>query len=118
MPYYMNKSPHCRGKQRMIAFHNLSEGGDEHDRSCQNAVAPVGGGDRVAALERLWRVRLCDDQAQESRIYGGVHARAAELFLQLPAMGECRSEESRVGKECVSTWRSRWSMDHEKKKKS
>src|SRR3546814_6496314 len=97
MLYYMNKSPHCRGKQRMIAFHNLSEGGDEHDRSCQNAVAPVGGGDRVAALERLWRVRLCDDQAQESRIYGGVHARAAELFLQLPAMGECRLGARRVG---------------------
>src|SRR3546814_4250010 len=73
------------------------EGGDEHDRSCQNAVAPVGGGDRVAALERLWRVRLCDDQAQESRIYGGVHARAAELFLQLPAMGECRLGARRVG---------------------
>src|SRR3546814_11092861 len=28
-----------------------------------------------------------------------------------------RSEERRVGKECVSTCRSRWSPDHEKKKK-
>src|SRR3546814_6152686 len=28
-----------------------------------------------------------------------------------------RSEESRVGKECVSTCRSRWSTYHEKKKK-
>src|SRR3546814_16554762 len=28
-----------------------------------------------------------------------------------------RSEESRVGKECVSTCRSRWSPDHKKKKK-
>src|SRR3546814_16181191 len=27
-----------------------------------------------------------------------------------------RSEERRVGKECVSTCRSRWSQDHEKKK--
>src|SRR3546814_13082974 len=27
-----------------------------------------------------------------------------------------RSEERRVGKECVSTCRSRWSPDHEKKK--
>src|SRR3546814_13143243 len=26
-----------------------------------------------------------------------------------------RSEERRVGKECVSTWRSRWSPQHEKK---
>src|SRR3546814_12693033 len=28
-----------------------------------------------------------------------------------------RSEERRVGKECVSTWRSRWSTYHSKKKK-
>src|SRR3546814_18574124 len=28
-----------------------------------------------------------------------------------------RSAERRVGKECVSTWRSRWSADHYKKKK-
>src|SRR3546814_17995870 len=28
----------------------------------------------------------------------------------------CRSEERRVGKECVSTCRSRWSPDHYKKK--
>src|SRR3546814_13469495 len=28
-----------------------------------------------------------------------------------------RSEERRVGKECVSTWRPRWSADHSKKKK-
>src|SRR3546814_20177156 len=101
MLYYMNKSPHCRGKQRMIAFHNLSEGGDEHDRSCQNAVAPVGGGDRVAALEGLWRDRLCDDQPQESRIYGGVHARDAESL-----------EERRLVNECDSRCRCRWWLDH------
>src|SRR3546814_18922580 len=29
-----------------------------------------------------------------------------------------RSEERRVGKECVSTCRSRWSPDHSKKKKN
>src|SRR3546814_16506863 len=29
-----------------------------------------------------------------------------------------RSEERRVGKECVSTCRSRWSPDHEKKKQN
>src|SRR3546814_13232834 len=29
-----------------------------------------------------------------------------------------RSEERRVGKECVSTCRSRWSPDHEKQKKT
>src|SRR3546814_10022043 len=29
-----------------------------------------------------------------------------------------RSEERRVGKECVSTWRSRWSTDHYKKNRN
>src|SRR3546814_20274319 len=32
-----------------------------------------------------------------------------------PGLG--RSEERREGKECVGTWRSRWSPDHPKKKK-
>src|SRR3546814_11866062 len=32
--------------------------------------------------------------------------------------GRLRSEERRVGKECVSTCRSRWSPDHYKKKKT
>src|SRR3546814_13777657 len=30
----------------------------------------------------------------------------------LPTPGQIRSEERRVGKECVSTCRSRWSPDH------
>src|SRR3546814_12672147 len=37
-----------------------------------------------------------------------------------PLLGDfrlTRSEERRVGKECVSTCRSRWSPDHSKKKK-
>src|SRR3546814_13423341 len=33
------------------------------------------------------------------------------------AVEEIRSEERRVGKECVSTWSSRWSPYHEKKKR-
>src|SRR3546814_21197984 len=40
---------------------------------------------------------------------------------QRVALGNCRearSEERRVGKECVSTCRSRWSPYHEKKKKT
>src|SRR3546814_18047420 len=46
--------------------------------------------------------------------------------LHLHTIGRCdapdfttagRSEERRVGKECVSTCRSRWSPSHEKKKK-
>src|SRR3546814_18541303 len=40
--------------------------------------------------------------------------RQAEMLQK----GVGRSEESRVGKECVSTCRSRWSRYHEKKKQS
>src|SRR3546814_13691159 len=40
----------------------------------------------------------------------GVHTRSVRLLT--------RSEERRVGKECVSTCRSRWSPYHKKKKKN
>src|SRR3546814_20752789 len=39
---------------------------------------------------------------------------AAELYKKYK---EIRSEERRVGKECVSTCRPRWAPDHKKKKK-
>src|SRR3546814_13149585 len=39
------------------------------------------------------------------------------LYINSPG-GVIRSEERRVGKECVSTCRSRWSPYHSKKKKS
>src|SRR3546814_15507231 len=39
------------------------------------------------------------------------------LERPIPAERRDRSEERRVGKECVSTCRSRWSPYHEKKKK-
>src|SRR3546814_2713581 len=39
------------------------------------------------------------------------------LYAAPPLLNRMRSEERRVGKECVSTCRSRWSAYHEKKKK-
>src|SRR3546814_15756471 len=41
----------------------------------------------------------------------------SERPLRLPATERRRSEERRVGKECVSTCRSRWSPYHYKKNK-
>src|SRR3546814_20541129 len=42
------------------------------------------------------------------------HARRATINLRqlLPTVESRRSEERRVGKECVSTWRARGSPDH------
>src|SRR3546814_13377494 len=39
------------------------------------------------------------------------------FLMSLDDSVDLRSEERRVGKECVSTCRSRWSPDHSKKKK-
>src|SRR3546814_4898251 len=45
------------------------------------------------------------------RIGSNTKTFVATVVLQLVAEGK-RSEERRVGKECVSTCRSRWSPDH------
>src|SRR3546814_18362942 len=42
-------------------------------------------------------------------------AAARAVTIASPAGVAARSEERRVGKECVSTCRSRWSTDHSKK---
>src|SRR3546814_19468892 len=66
------------------------------------------------------------DRARECRLLGGdQRARgkrlrrtfAARLFADVGvAARDRRLEERSVGKECVSTFRSRWWTDHEKKK--
>src|SRR3546814_18672340 len=42
----------------------------------------------------------------------------ARSLLASADLGQSRSEERRVGKECVSTCRSRWSPYHEQKKQN
>src|SRR3546814_16680067 len=49
-----------------------------------------------------------------------IHARAARARAERPVQADgdtARSEERRVGQECVSTCRFRWSPYHEKQKK-
>src|SRR3546814_15501041 len=54
--------------------------------------------DRISALSNANRLQILEWLKHPARYFG-------------------RSEERRVGKECVSTCRSRWSPDHYKKKK-
>src|SRR3546814_4295599 len=61
---------------------------DLADRRHHPRPVPAGGGERRAPGARRWRDR------------------------RLPDAGRARSEERRVGKECVSTGRSRWSTYH------
>src|SRR3546814_20366398 len=62
---------------------------------------------------KLWRTAMPKPDVSPSL--------ANSLHHHSPGLGssqvDTRSEERRVGKECVSTCRSRWSPDHEKKKK-
>src|SRR3546814_14103921 len=48
-------------------------------------------------------------------IVGGIEVARGDAVARERAGKETRSEERRGGKECVSTCRSRWSPDHEKK---
>src|SRR3546814_17963367 len=61
--------------------------------------------------EQRWSARF---EATSSQLDGEDNDFVAPLFFEL---GD-RSEERRVGTECVRTCRSRWSPDHEKKKQN
>src|SRR3546814_12812708 len=93
-------------------------------------AAPVAG--KAAAR---WRVVLVDDSADDAKLamielrHAGIDAECVRVdseasllsALDVPAPRlvlsdvNMRSEERRVGKECVSTCRSRWSPSHYKK---
>src|SRR3546814_12814262 len=57
-------------------------------------------------LEENFRIR--NDYMKTERQLRSTERREAMVFRQLPIAVYERSEESRVGKECVSTCRSRW----------
>src|SRR3546814_16934867 len=76
----------------------------------QRLLALTQGGDVLrgaAVAEKAAAVRAVHRQAVEEEQQGGTGA--------VPEGDLDRSEERRVGKECVSPCRSRWSQNHEKK---
>src|SRR3546814_16968192 len=89
---------------------------DEHDDG-RHRIADAPGGDVAKAHDSnaFMRVRsgnYCDD-------FCTTGLTLSPTLRKAPASTTTRrSEESRVGKECVSTCRSRWSPNHEKKKKN
>src|SRR3546814_12908082 len=89
--------------------------GEEAARIHQPALLAWGAHDRVidpSAMD-LYAARM--PQARKVLLGGSGHMTVME---QPGDVAEAiRSEERRVGKECVSTCRSRWSPDHSKKKR-
>src|SRR3546814_18773371 len=71
---------------------------------------PFAGMEAAASVDAALRAAE-EDGAGELCVIGGAQVYALTLPLAT------RSEERRVGKECVSTCRSRWSPYHYKKKK-
>src|SRR3546814_18150230 len=74
----------------------------------------------IALRHRPHAACIVPERREERTTEGGLDAAGAQDHLQrfvsrLTAAGS-RSEERRVGKECVSTCRSRWSPYHKKKK--
>src|SRR3546814_15458391 len=81
-------------------------------------------GGRVSARELARRHRPAGDRRREqsggNRLLHTGRRRLSPALVHPQERGgsvrPCRSEERRVGKECVSTCRSRWSLYNEKKK--
>src|SRR3546814_20948917 len=68
------------------------------------------------------RVGSASNTSAPRNVYATKDGKWVALSASIQSMAErlfrtIRSEERRVGKECVSTCRSRWSPDHKKKQK-
>src|SRR3546814_12834264 len=89
----------------------------------QLQAADAGPEDRALADDRERARRRCRDrrgachQLGADARAGGADPSAAGVRAARRAETQIRSEERRVGKECVSTCRSRWSPYHKKKKR-
>src|SRR3546814_14135281 len=69
---------------------------------------------------QVWRGNITDErllQQVKTDPHSPARFRINATVSNLDEFYDARSEERRVGKECVSTCRSRWSPDHKKKKK-
>src|SRR3546814_14335123 len=92
-----------------VCSSDLQEGEGAHPRKAEPAERI---GAEAADDERQGRRAACDDEAVEEVDREVRLGEQVPVVLQRPALRQERSEERRVGKECVSTCRSRWSPYH------
>src|SRR3546814_13715521 len=86
--------------------------GDDERRRCAVADLRAGrGGDRAAFLKDLDPRNAFERRVEADALVDKVRL-AAVRRVDLDPADLARSEERRVGKECVSTCRSRWSLYH------
>src|SRR3546814_18396330 len=78
----------------------------------------LAGGFSRYSVDARWEIPHFEKMLYDSALLLPLYARAAALSGEshyrttAEAIASWRSEERRVGKECVSTGRSRWSPDH------
>src|SRR3546814_18650358 len=112
-PKWEGKCPHCG------AWNTLRETRDSGVSA--HRYAPLAGASPVRSLAEIEARELPRQPsgiAEFDRVLGGgLVSGAVVLIGGDPGIGK-RSEERRVGKECVSTFRSRWAPYHKKKKTS
>src|SRR3546814_12186194 len=84
-----------------------------------SAFIPVGGVAIADLAEAAWLASLADETPEGRSIvalaaeqHGMFRRTAPEGAEAIPFSAQTRSEERRVGKECVLTCRSRWSPSH------
>src|SRR3546814_14814083 len=73
---------------------------------------------RMAEAPFHGQVQLARRVGNIGQMNGAVMEAVAQYCPHKAGLWMLRSEERRVGKECVSTCRSRWATEHEKKKKN
>src|SRR3546814_6195918 len=86
-------------------------------QTCALPISARDDGSGLAHPRLVQRERREGGAARIGDIAFGRGAAACRCGAAWPVADEPRSEERRVGKECVSTCRSRWSPYHSKKKK-
>src|SRR3546814_11915146 len=102
--------PAGRGVGKSIASHRHRTGIATFQLSPSGLIRGPRAGDGTVALDARVTPEH-DDSADDGKPDGG---RAISALLSPPSMLS-RSEERRVGTECVSTCRSRWAPDNKKK---
>src|SRR3546814_19629639 len=92
-------------------FRSAVETGEEHMGNGFVAV-DIHGKIDAGFIHALQHVKHFRAALQGWRVPFAVEVHACGIGAQMPVETAVRSEERRVGKECVSTCRSRWSPSH------
>src|SRR3546814_13800467 len=87
----------------LMEHESAEPGSVRQSHGCVLALPPIS---PIQNRKACGRDGLCDHMLSEARVAG------RDAFPQALTFSNTRSEERRVGKECVSTCRSRWSPYH------